>query len=401
MPNSLQTISILGSTGSVGVNALAVIREHPGKFQVFALVGGTNVEVMLQQCVEFRPQFACMADSSAAEQLRTRLKGSDIRIEVLSGSAGSCELAAAADADVVVAAIVGTAGLAPTLAAVRAGKRILLANKESLVACGGLLLDAARRSGSQILPIDSEHNAIFQCLPADLQSELGHSELSSHGIANLVLTGSGGPFRELPLDALSRVTPEQACAHPVWSMGRKISVDSATMMNKGLEYIEARWLFNASSDQIEVLLHPQSIVHSMVSYVDGSFIAQMGAPDMRTSIACGLAHPQRISVRRPQFDFTQKPLEFMRPEPQRYPCLFLAIEALSQGQVATTALNAANEISVAAFLNSTIKFTDIAKINRRVSQGISAAEPSNIDDALEIDLRARSLALHVIAQGNF
>jgi len=356
---------------------------------------------MLQQCVEFKPQFACMADPSAALQLRTRLRNLRVSTEVLSGSEASCQLAAAEQATVVVAAIVGTAGLAPTLAAVRAGKRILLANKESLVTCGGLFLDAARRSGSRILPIDSEHNAIFQCLPSELQCELGHRDLAPYGIANLVLTGSGGPFRNLPMDALDRVTPQQACAHPVWSMGRKISVDSATMMNKGLEYIEARWLFNASADQIQVLLHPQSIVHSMVSYVDGSFIAQMGAPDMRTSIAYGLAHPNRIKLSSPNFDFTQKPLEFLHPDPHRYPCLFLAIEALSQGQVATTALNAANEISVAAFLDSSIKFTDIAKINRRVSQGISAAEPLNIDDVMEIDLRARRLALHVLAQGSF
>ncbi|MBV6821062.1 1-deoxy-D-xylulose-5-phosphate reductoisomerase [Rahnella sp. PD12R] len=395
----MKQMTILGSTGSVGTSTLSVVRSNPDAFSVKALVAGRNVDVMAQQCLEFRPAYASMADESSARKLRAILSEQGINTEVLSGPDAAIELAALDDVDQVMSAIVGAAGLLPTLSAVRAGKQVLLANKESLVTCGRIFMDAVRQNQSQLLPIDSEHNAIFQSLPESVQRQLGYASLEEHGISRIVLTGSGGPFRELPLDQFSRVTPDQACAHPNWSMGRKISVDSATMMNKGLEYIEARWLFNASAAEMEVIIHPQSVIHSMVRYRDGSVLAQLGSPDMRTPIAHAMAYPRRVTTDVEALDFCKMgALTFSDPDYARYPCLQLAIEASNTGQAATTTLNAANEISVAAFLNGEIRFTDIASLNRQVMEQLVSAEPTSVEEVLEIDARARASAKDKLPQ---
>ncbi|KAA8996101.1 1-deoxy-D-xylulose-5-phosphate reductoisomerase [Affinibrenneria salicis] len=389
----MKQLTILGSTGSIGTSTLAVIKANPDKFSVRALVAGRNVALMARQCLAFRPAWAAMADEAAAQALREILRQQGCRTEVLSGPQAACELAALDDVDQVMAAIVGAAGLLPTLAAIRAGKQVLLANKEALVTCGRLFMDAVAHSGAQLLPIDSEHNAIFQSLPEQIQRQLGYASLERNGIERIVLTGSGGPFRETPLAALREVTPDQACAHPNWSMGRKISVDSATMMNKGLEYIEARWLFNASAKQMEVIIHPQSVIHSMVRYRDGSVLAQLGSPDMRTPIAHAMAYPQRVDAGVTPLDFCRLgALTFSAPDYQRYPCLQLAIDAFEQGQAATTALNAANEVAVEAFLQSRIRFTDIAAINQQVIDRLTLAEPVSVDEVLSIDRWARQSA---------
>lgn len=394
----MKQLTILGSTGSVGTSTLAVVRENPERFAIKALVAGRNVAVMARQCMEFRPDYAAMADEGAARELRSVLAANGVKTEVLAGEPAACELAALSGVDQVTAAIVGAAGLLPTMAAVRAGKQVLLANKESLVTCGRLFMDAVQKSKAQLLPLDSEHNAIFQSLPESIQRQLGYASLQDHGISRIVLTGSGGPFRTTPPEQLAYVTPDQACAHPNWSMGRKISVDSATMMNKGLEYIEARWLFNASAEQMEVILHPQSVIHSMVRYVDGSVIAQLGTPDMRTPIAHAMAYPQRVSSGVAALDFCRMGvLSFSEPDPKRYPCLFLAIEACDAGQAATTTLNAANEIAVAAFLQQQIRFSDIAAVNRRVVEQLALPEPVSIDEVLEIDRQARETAAGMVA----
>src|SRR5476649_394514 len=373
----MKQMTILGSTGSVGTSTLSVVRSNPDAFAVKALIAGHNVDVMAQQCIEFRPAYASMADETSARALRTILAEQGVKTEVLSGENAAIELAALDDVDQVMSAIVGAAGLLPTLAAVRAGKQILLANKESLVTCGRIFMDAVRENQSQLLPIDSEHNAIFQSLPESVQQQLGYASLEENGISRIVLTGSGGPFRELPLNHFNDVTPDQACAHPNWSMGRKISVDSATMMNKGLELIEACWLFDARPEQVEVVIHPQSVIHSMVRYRDGSVLAQLGSPDMRTPIAHAMAYPDRVAAGVEALDFCKMgALSFSEPDYARYPCLQLAIEASNTGQAATTALNAANEISVAAFLNGEIRFTDIASINRQVMDELVSAERS-------------------------
>jgi len=389
----MKQMTILGSTGSVGTSTLSVVRSNPDAFAIKALVAGCNVEVMAQQCLEFRPAYASMADEASAKALRTLLVEQGCQTEVLSGADAAIELAALEDVDQVLSAIVGAAGLLPTLAAVRAGKQVLLANKESLVTCGRIFMDAVRQSQSQLLPIDSEHNAIFQSLPEAVQQQFGYASLEDHGISRIILTGSGGPFRELPLNQFKDVTPDQACAHPNWSMGRKISVDSATMMNKGLEYIEARWLFNASAAEMEVIIHPQSVIHSMVRYRDGSVIAQLGSPDMRTPIAHAMAYPHRVAAGVDALDFCKiGALSFSEPDYARYPWLQLAIEASNTGQAATTALNAANEISVAAFLRGEIRFTDIAWINRQVMEELISAEPESVDEVLEIDRQSRASA---------
>lgn len=393
----MKQLTLLGSTGSIGVSTLSVVRENPEHFAVTALVAGQNVAMMAQQCLEFRPRYAAMATESAAQALRLILAEQGVRIDVLSGAQAACQLAALDEVDQVMAAIVGAAGLLPTLSAVRAGKQVLLANKESLVMCGQLFMDAVRQSGAQLLPIDSEHNAIFQSLPQAVQQHLGEASLTEQGVATIILTGSGGPFRETALDLLPGMTPTQACAHPNWSMGRKISVDSATMMNKGLEYIEARWLFNASASQIEVILHPQSVIHSMVRYVDGSVLAQLGTPDMCTPIAHAMAYPARVQAGVKTLDFGRiSALTFAEPEPQRYPCLYLAIAACNTGQAATTVLNAANEVAVEAFLQQRIRFTDIAHINSEVMTGMSPAEPEGVEAIIEIDRQARHLASGLI-----
>lgn len=386
----MKQLTILGSTGSIGVSTLAVVKANPDKFAVTALAAGRNVDVMLAQCLQFQPAYASMSDPQAATLLRERLMAAGCRTEVLAGEQAACELAALDGVDQVMAAIVGAAGLLPTLAAIKAGKQVLLANKESLVTCGRLFMNAVAQYGAQLLPIDSEHNAIFQSLPEHIQRHLGYASLTEHGVERIVLTGSGGPFRETPLAALAAMTPDQACAHPNWSMGRKISVDSATMMNKGLEYIEARWLFNASAAQMEVIIHPQSVIHSMVRYRDGSVLAQLGTPDMRTPIAHAMAYPQRVVSNVAPLDFMRLgPLTFSEPDMTRYPCLQLAIDACNQGQSATTALNGANEIAVDAFLHGEIRFTDIASLNQRVMEQLSCDEPESIDDVLSIDRWAR------------
>ncbi|WP_338561282.1 1-deoxy-D-xylulose-5-phosphate reductoisomerase [Erwinia sp. E_sp_B04_7] len=395
----MKQLTILGSTGSIGTSTLAVVRANPHLFAIKALVAGHNVELMAEQCLAFRPAYASMSDEKSAAALRLRLKSLNVATEVLSGEQAACDLAALDDVDQVMAAIVGAAGLMPTLAAIRAGKQVLLANKESLVTCGQLFLEAVSASKAQLLPVDSEHNAIFQSLPASLQQQLGYASLEDNGIDSIILTGSGGPFRDTPLNLLGGMTPDQACAHPNWSMGRKISVDSATMMNKGLEYIEARWLFNATDAQMEVILHPQSVIHSMVRYRDGSVLAQLGSPDMRTPIAHVMAWPQRVPSGATPLDFTRMgAMTFAEPDYARYPCLKLAIDACSAGQAATTTLNAANEIAVAAFLDSQIRFTDIAAVNLAVLEALSCAEPDSVEAVLEIDRQAREQAQTLLSR---
>ncbi|HDR0967047.1 TPA: 1-deoxy-D-xylulose-5-phosphate reductoisomerase [Pasteurella multocida] len=393
----MKKIVILGSTGSIGTSTLSVITHNPDKYQVFALVGGRNVELMFQQCLTFQPSFAALDDDVAAKMLAEKLKAHQSKTIVLAGQQAICELAAHSEADMVMAAIVGAAGLLPTLSAVKAGKRVLLANKEALVTCGQLFIDAVRESQAQLLPVDSEHNAIFQSLPPEAQRQIGFCPLSELGISKIVLTGSGGPFRYTPLEQFEQITPAQAVAHPNWSMGKKISVDSATMMNKGLEYIEARWLFNASAEEMEVIIHPQSIIHSMVRYIDGSVIAQMGNPDMRTPIAETMAYPSRTVAGVEPLDFYQlNGLTFIEPDYQRYPCLKLAIDAFSAGQYATTAMNAANEIAVASFLDNKIKFTDIARLNQLVVSKLQPQKIHCIEDVLEVDKKARELSQSII-----
>lgn len=392
-----RNIVILGSTGSIGKSTLSVIEHNPQKYRAFALVGGRNAELMAQQCVAFQPQFAVLSDPQAAQQLKELLAASAVKTEVLSGEQAICDIAAHPDADTVMAAIVGAAGLASTLAAIKAGKRVLLANKESLVTCGQLFIDEVAKSGATLLPVDSEHNAIFQALPQAEQQRIGHCDLAASGIDRIILTGSGGPFRHTALADFAAITPAQAVAHPNWSMGHKISVDSATMMNKGLEYIEARWLFNASAEQMEIIIHPQSIIHSMVRYSDGSVLAQMGNPDMRTPIAHTLAYPDRTFAGVALLDFFKiKELTFIEPDYQRYPNLKLAIDCFAAGQYATTAMNAANEIAVEAFLQGQIRFTEIERINRQTVEQFPISAIKQIEDVFEIDRQARQVAQRLL-----
>lgn len=395
----MQQLVILGSTGSIGQSTLSVVEHNPERYQVFALVGGKNVELMTAQCQQYRPRFVALDDEQAAAKLRQNLTACQLSIEVLSGQKAICELASHPEVDMVMAAIVGAAGLLPTLSAVKAGKKVLLANKESLVTCGQIFIDEAQKSGAQLLPVDSEHNAIFQSLPPTAQKKVGFCPLAELGVSKIILTGSGGPFRTKALTEFDSITPAQAIAHPNWSMGKKISVDSATMMNKGLEYIEARWLFNAREDEMEIIIHPQSIIHSMVRYTDGSVIAQMGNPDMRTPIAHTMAYPERIYAGVAPLDFFKlKELTFIEPDFARYPNLKLAIEAFAEGQYATTAMNAANEVAVDAFLNERIRFTDIVQINRTVVENIAPIAVREIADVLHIDKLARELANQAVLQ---
>lgn len=389
----MKQLTLLGSTGSIGCSTLDVVRHNPDRFSVAALVAGKNVTRMIEQCLEFTPRFAVMDDEASARQLSEALRQHGSPTEVLSGQQAACDMAALDEVDQVMAAIVGAAGLVPTLSAIHAGKTVLLANKEALVTCGRLFMEAVKSSGARLLPVDSEHNAIFQSLPQPFQHNLGYADLEQNGVMSILLTGSGGPFRETPLSELAAMTPDQACRHPNWSMGRKISVDSATMMNKGLEYIEARWLFNASARQMEVLIHPQSVIHSMVRYQDGSVLAQLGEPDMRTPIAHTMAWPERVASGVKPLDFCSlSTLSFAAPDYERYPCLKLAMEAFEQGQAATTALNAANEVTVAAFLASGIRFTDIANLNLSVLEQMDLREPQSIDDVMAVDALARKVA---------
>lgn len=390
-------LTILGATGSIGKSTLAVIRQNPERFRIQALTANRNVAEMLAQCLEFKPCYAVMLNDVAAAALAQQLKSLNCATEVLSGMDALCQVAALDNTDMVMAAIVGAAGLMPTLAAVRAGKRILLANKEALIMSGALFMEEVKASGAELLPIDSEHNAIFQAMPLAVQTNLGFCDLVAEGISKILLTGSGGPFRYSEIADLAAVTPAQACAHPNWSMGQKISVDSATMMNKGLEYIEAKWLFNADEAQIQVVIHPQSVIHSMVQYTDGSVIAQMGEPNMCTPIAHAMAYPQRIpSSVKPLDFFEMGELTFLKPDYARYPCLKLAIDACYQGQAATTTLNAANEIAVDAFLTGQIGFTDIARVNCTALDGMTVSEPDNIDALVDIDAMARIDAQQII-----
>lgn len=384
----VRRISLLGATGSIGLSTLDVVRRHPERFAVHALTANTRADEMAVLCREFRPQVAVMACPEAAQTLAALL--ADVPdIQVLGGEESLCEVASAPAVDTVMAAIVGAAGLSPTLAAVRAGKRVLLANKEALVMSGKLFMDAVAASGAELLPIDSEHNAIFQCMPADKVRDP-----EGAGITRILLTASGGPFREFSADQLRSVTPAQACAHPNWSMGQKISVDSATLMNKGLELIEACWLFNTTPRNVEVHVHPESIIHSMVEYADGSVLAQMGSPDMRTPIANGLAWPERIDAGVAPLDlFAIGRFHFERPDLVRFPCLRLAAEAFEAGGTAPAVLNAANEVAVAAFLAGDLCFADIPVIIERTLAAI-AVEPANSFDIIfardaEARIRAR------------
>ncbi|MGI2096412.1 1-deoxy-D-xylulose-5-phosphate reductoisomerase [Shewanella glacialipiscicola] len=388
----MQSMVILGATGSIGASTLSVISVNPLAYRVYGLVANTSVDKMLALCVAHRPKVAHMMDEAAAKQLRTVLPAM-LNIQVTTGMNDLLGLVTAAEVDTVMAAIVGAAGLVPTLEAVKAGKRVLLANKEALVMSGELFIEATKRSGAVLLPVDSEHNAIFQCLPQEVQANLGRCDLTAAGISHILLTGSGGPFLRSELAMLEAMTPAQACKHPNWSMGPKISVDSATMMNKGLEFIEARWLFNTGAEQLKVVIHPQSVIHSMVQYRDGSVIAQMGNPDMRTPIAHCMAYPQRIHSGVEPLDFFKVgQLSFCEPDFNRFPCLALAMEACAQGQEATTVLNAANEIAVEAFLQGQIGFTQIAKVNEACLVTVPKRPMASIEDILALDAQTRVYA---------
>ncbi len=384
----MKQVTVLGSTGSIGISTLDVIQRHPDDYRVFALTANRSVEKLYQQSLQYRPQYAVMSDTSAAAQLAKRLKAEAPEIEVLSGFDGLEFVAGLPDADYVMAAIVGAAGLAPALAAVKAGKRLLLANKEALVVSGHLFMEEVARSGAEILPIDSEHNAIFQCMPRDFKQ--GFEPI---GVRRILLTASGGPFKNHSKAELKSVTPDQACTHPNWSMGRKISVDSASMMNKGLELIEACWLFHTTAEKIQVVLHPQSIIHSMVEYVDGSVLAQMGNPDMRTPIAHAMAWPQRIESGVSSlnlFDVAQ--LDFQPPDMVRFPCLRLAYEAITAGGTAPAVLNAANEIAVDAFLNKMLAFTAIPAVVERTLDAIAVQPAESVAQLMSFDAEARRVA---------
>lgn len=383
-----QRITVLGATGSIGLSTLDVIARHPQRYQVFALSGYSRLDELLALCVRHRPAYAVVPSADAAARLRDGLSATGCPTEVLEGEAGLCQVACASEVDAVMAAIVGAAGLRPTLAAVEAGKKVLLANKEALVMSGALFMDAVRRSGAVLLPIDSEHNAIFQCLPTD------HGRgLAQVGVRRILLTASGGPFRETPVAALADVTPEQACAHPNWSMGRKISVDSASMMNKGLELIEACWLFDAAPAKVEVVVHPQSVIHSLVDYVDGSVLAQLGNPDMRTPIANALAWPERIDSGVAPLDlFAIARLDFQAPDEQRFPCLRLARQAAEAGNSAPAVLNAANEVAVEAFLQRRIRFPEIAGMIEQVLDQEPVVALPTLDAVFAADQRARELS---------
>ncbi|MHC6528136.1 1-deoxy-D-xylulose-5-phosphate reductoisomerase [Vibrio proteolyticus] len=399
----MRKLTILGATGSIGASTLKVVAQNPQQFSVVALAAGTNVDKMRQLCETWRPKYAVMACDDAALLLKQQLAELKLTTEVLSGVEAMCHISSFDEVDTVMAAIVGAAGLMPTMAAVKAGKRVLLANKEALVMSGQLFIDAVEKYGAEIMPVDSEHNAIFQCLPTDVQVNLGRSDLKANGIQHILLTGSGGPFRYSDIASLAEVTPQQAIAHPNWSMGPKISVDSATMMNKGLEYIEAKWLFNTERDQLKVLIHPQSVIHSMVQYCDGSLLAQMGEPDMATPISLTMAYPERVPAGVQPLDFTQlSELTFMAPDYDRYPCLKLAIDACYEGQHATTSLNAANEVAVDAFLNQRIRFIDIAEVNERAMSKIcsthSLLQCYDLESLIELDRMTRSIALEIVRE---
>jgi len=391
---SRQRLVILGSTGSIGTSTLDVVARHPERFEIVGLTANHRVDTLLAQCQQFKPRLVVLPDAERARHLRDRLLAEGLSTEVRSGSAALCELASAPDVDSVMAAIVGAAGLPACMAAARAGKRLLLANKEALVVGGSVFMDAVAQGGSRLLPIDSEHSAIFQCLPEDPSTWRAR-------VDHILLTASGGPFRQREHASLGSVTPAQAVAHPNWVMGRKISVDSATMMNKALEVIEARWLFDLPPEDIRVVIHPQSIIHSMVVCRDGSVLAQLGTPDMKVPIAYGLAFPERIETGAARIDFTQlKDLSFEAPDERRFPGLTLAWAALRAEPGTTAVLNAANEMAVAAFLDGTLSFTDIHKVNATtMDRLVPALSPGHgLDELLELDLRARASASALIKE---
>jgi len=386
--HTMQHITILGSTGSIGTSTLDVVLRHPDRFKIVALSANSQVDLLFKQCMQFKPRYAVLLAEDSAAELRSWVREAGLNTEVLSGIAALEQIVSLPEVDAVMAAIVGAAGLRPTLAAAHAGKKILLANKETLVMAGNVFMEAVRAGGAKLLPIDSEHNAIFQALPRGYDGDL-----AANGVRRILLTASGGPFRNLPLSDLDSVTPEQACTHPNWVMGRKISVDSASMMNKGLEVIEARWLFNAAADDIQVVVHPQSVIHSLVEYVDGSVLAQLGNPDMRTPIAYGLAHPDRIDAGVEPLDlFEVATLNFTAPDFERFPCLALAYQALRSGGTAPAVLNAANEEAVEAFLDRQITFLSIPRVIRAVLDELSVRDIVNLEDVLGADAEARQAA---------
>jgi 1-deoxy-D-xylulose-5-phosphate reductoisomerase len=389
----MQSITILGATGSIGVSTLDVIARHPDRYTVHALSAHSRVEELAAQCRQFQPRVAVVGTAHAADQLAALLRAMNLATQVAWGEQALCDIAAAPEVDAVMAAIVGAAGLAPTMAAARAGKKVLLANKEALVMSGQLFMDAVAASGATLLPIDSEHNAIFQCLPANYRRVPGAA-----GVTKILLTASGGPFLKRAVETLDAVTPDEACRHPKWVMGRKISVDSATMMNKGLEVIEAHWLFGTPAAQIEVVIHPQSVIHSMVSYADGSVLAELGNPDMRTPIANALAYPERIASGVAQLDLTQVgTLQFEKPDFKRFPCLALAFDALDAGGTAPALLNAANEVAVQAFLDGRIGFRQIDRVIAGVMDALPHGPASSIEAVMAQDAAARAAAERAIA----
>ncbi|GAB4359465.1 MAG: 1-deoxy-D-xylulose-5-phosphate reductoisomerase [Gammaproteobacteria bacterium] len=388
----MKSLVVLGATGSIGKSTLDVVRRHRDRYSLFALTANTAWELLAELCLAHHPEYAVIVDESCGEPLRSRLRQGGCKTEVLTGGKALEEVAGASEVDYVMAAIVGAAGLPATLKAATAGKRVLLANKESLVMAGRLFMEAVKRSGAELLPIDSEHNAVFQCMPQD---RLG--TINDLGISKILLTASGGPFRETPLKELAEVTPERAVAHPNWEMGKKISVDSATMMNKGLEVIEAKWLFDADPDRIEVFIHPQSIVHSLVQYSDGSVLAQLGNPDMRTPIAHALGWPERIASGVEPLDLLAvEKLTFSAPDDSRFPCLRLAYQALALSDASSIVLNAANEVAVDAFLKRRIRFTQIAETVERVLNEAAVGSVRELGEILEIDHHARVLAESVL-----
>ncbi len=389
----MQSITILGATGSIGVSTLDVIARHPDRYTVHALSAHSRVEELAAQCRQFEPRVAVVGNAHAADQLAALLRAMNLKTEVAWGEDALCAIASAPGVDAVMAAIVGAAGLAPTLAAARAGKKVLLANKEALVMSGQLFMDAVEASGATLLPIDSEHNAIFQCLPATYRRVP-----EAAGVTKILLTASGGPFLKRAVETLDAVTPDEACKHPKWVMGRKISVDSATMMNKGLEVIEAHWLFGAPAEKIEVVIHPQSVIHSMVSYADGSVLAELGNPDMRTPIANALAYPERIESGVAQLDLTQVgTLQFEKPDFKRFPCLALAFDALKAGGTAPALLNAANEVAVQAFLDGRIGFRQIDRVIAAVMDALPHGPASSIEAVMAQDAAARAAAERIVA----
>jgi 1-deoxy-D-xylulose-5-phosphate reductoisomerase len=386
-----QAVVILGSTGSIGESTLDVIQRHPDRYRVLALTANQNVSKLAEQCAQFNAGHAAIGDASLAGQLATELDARKCNARVLAGAEGLAEAASLADADIVMAGIVGAAGLVPTLRAVECGKKVLLANKESLVIAGPIFMQAAKEGGASVLPVDSEHNAIFQALPVSFAAGL-----DAAGVERIILTASGGPFLNLEEHQLSTVTPNQACKHPNWEMGRKISVDSATLMNKGLEVIEAHWLFNATPDQLEVLIHPQSIVHSMVAYRDGSVLAQLGTPDMRTPIAYSLAWPERIEAGVNRLNLAaMSDLSFQQPDLQRFPCLGLAFDAMREGGSMPITLNAANEIAVQSFLDERIRFDQIPGLVQEVLECSPPQAVQNLQDVMQHDARARRKAAEI------